>query len=116
MRRFLSLFVFLPVAVIVILLSVANRQDVAFSLDPVHGAGSGWAVTAPLFAMLFAAVIAGIFIGGVAAWIGQARWRRAARAERANADRLRTDVAQLRAQMAATTTAIAPPRTNRDAA
>ena len=116
MRRFLTLFVLLPVTVIVILLSVANRQDVAFSLDPIHGAAGGWAVTAPLFAMLFATVIAGIVIGGVATWFGQARWRRAARAERAEADRLRTDVAQLRAQMAATTMALGPPRTNRDAA
>jgi uncharacterized integral membrane protein len=116
MRRFLTLFVLLPTAVIVVLLSVANRGEVAFSLDPIHGATGGWAVKAPLFAMLFVAAIFGIVIGGIAAWIGQGRWRHAARAERANADRLRSEVDQLRAQIAATTTALGAPRPNRDAA
>jgi uncharacterized integral membrane protein len=116
MRRFLALFVLLPIAVVVVALSVANRDEVAFSLDPIHGAAAGWAIRAPLFAMLFAAVIFGVVIGGVATWIGQAGWRRAARAERANADRLRSDVNQLRAQIAATTIALRAPRSDRDAA
>lgn len=116
MRRFLTIFVLLPIAVIVIVLSVANRETVTFSLDPIGGPTAGWALHAPLFAMLFAAAILGIVIGGVATWIGQARWRHAARAERGNADRLRMDVEQLRAQIAATTTALGAPRSNRDAA
>jgi uncharacterized integral membrane protein len=116
MRRFLTLFVLLPIAAIVVVLSVANREDVTFSLDPIHGSAGGWALRAPLFAMLFVAVIAGIVIGGVATWFGQGRWRHAARAERANADRLRTDVEQLRAQIAASTTALGAPRASRDAA
>jgi uncharacterized integral membrane protein len=116
MRRFLTLFVMLPVAVIVILLSVANRQAVTFSLDPIRGDAGGWVFQAPLFAMLFAAAILGILVGGVATWIGQARWRHAARAERANADRLRVDVEQFRAQIAANTVALGAPRSNRDAA
>ena len=116
MRRFLTLFILLPAAVIVVLLSVANREDVAFSLDPIHGAAGGWAVTAPLFAMLFVAAIAGIVIGGVATWFGQGRWRHAARAERANAERARSEVEQLRAQIAESHAALAAPRSNRDAA
>jgi uncharacterized integral membrane protein len=116
MRRFLTLFVLLPIAVVVIVLSVANRETVTFSFDPFAGPTAGWALHAPLFAMLFAAVIAGILVGGVATWLGQGRWRHAARAERANADRLRQDVEQFRAQIAASTAALGAPRSNRDAA
>lgn len=111
------MFVLIPIAVIVVVLSVANRGDVAFSLDPIDGASSGWALHMPLFALIFASVIAGIVIGGVATWIGQGRWRHAARVERAKADRLKADVEQFRAQMAAiTSTAISTPRSSRDAA
>jgi hypothetical protein len=38
----------------------------------------------------------GIVIGGVATWVRQGRWRQAARAERANADRLRREAERLR--------------------
>jgi uncharacterized membrane protein YciS (DUF1049 family) len=112
MRRFLFLFVLVPVAIVVIALSVANRAPVTFSLDPL-GAVSSFSLTAPLFFFLFAALAAGVVIGGIATWIGQGRWRRAARAERANAARLRAEAEQLRAS-AASGTALTAPR--RDAA
>ncbi|MEJ0096754.1 MAG: lipopolysaccharide assembly protein LapA domain-containing protein [Bauldia sp.] len=82
----------MPIAVVVVVLSVANREAVTFSLDPIGGASAGWAASAPLYVFLFVAVLVGIVIGGVATWVGQGRWRHAARAERANADRLRADV------------------------
>jgi hypothetical protein len=101
MRRFVSLFILLPIAVIVVMLSVANRAIVAFSLDPIGGAASGWAIRAPLFVFLFIALLAGVLIGGAAVWFRQGRWRHAARLERANAERLRRETTQLRDQMAA---------------
>ena len=116
MRRFLTLFVLLPVAIVVVVLSVANRGIATFSLDPINGASAGWAVSAPLYVFLFLAVIAGIVIGGVATWAGQGRWRHAARAERANADRLRSDVERLRVRIEAVTPSLTGPRSDRDAA
>jgi Mn2+/Fe2+ NRAMP family transporter len=116
MRRFLTLFVLLPIAVIVVILSVANRGDVAFSLDPIGASSGDWAIRAPLFALLFIAVILGIVVGGIATWLGQARWRHAARTERANADRLRADIEQFRAQLAATSPSLNAARSKRDAA
>ncbi len=116
MRRFLTLFVLVPIAVVVVVLSVANREAVTFSLDPIGGASSGWAASAPLYVFLFVAVLIGIVIGGVATWVGQGRWRHAARAERANADRLRADVGRLRARIEATTPSLAGPRSDRNAA
>ncbi len=116
MRRFFTLFVLLPIASVVVVLSVANRENVTFSLDPIHGAGGGWALSAPLYVFLFLAVILGIIIGGIAAWIGQGRWRHAARAERANADRLRADIERFRARIEAATPPLTGPRSSRDAA
>jgi len=39
---------------------------VTFSLDPIGGPAPGWSASAPLYVFLFAAVTAGIVIGGVA--------------------------------------------------
>jgi uncharacterized integral membrane protein len=121
MRRFLTLFVLFPVAVVVIVLSVANRGNVAFSLDPIGAGSTGWTVSAPLYVFLFAALALGILIGGVATWVRQGRWRQAARAERANAERLRRDIERLRERLEAVQTAGPPagalsPPGNRDAA
>lgn len=100
MRRFVLLFVVVPLTVVVVVLSVANRALVTFSLDPISTTPA-LSLTAPFFFFLFAALGIGILLGGVAAWIGQSKWRRAARAERASAARLRREVDQLRASVAA---------------
>jgi uncharacterized integral membrane protein len=115
MRRFLTLFVLLPIAIVVVALSVANRGSITFSLDPIGGPAPGWSASGPLYVFLFVAVILGVIIGGIATWLRQSRWRHAARAERANADRLRHEVERLRERIEATTPAIAGPR-DRDAA
>jgi hypothetical protein len=116
MRRFVSLFVLLPLAIVIVFISVANRGAATFSLDPFGSAAPALSTTAPLFVFLFAALAFGVIIGGVATWLGQGKWRRAARAERANAARLRRDVESLRDRIAATTPALPAPPRERDAA
>ena len=114
MRRFLFLFVVLPLSIVVIVLSVANRALVTFSLDP-FSAVPALSVTAPLFVFLFATLALGVLVGGIAAWIGQGKWRRMARTERANALRMREEAERSAARaMALTTTPRLPP--SRDAA
>ncbi len=115
MRRFLILFVLLPLAIVAVALSVANREMIQLSFDPLGGAASRWSVAMPLFILLFATLGIGILIGGVATWFGQGKWRRAARAERANAAQLRQDVERLRERVI-TAPALAPPSSDRDAA
>ena len=56
MRRFVSLFVLLPLAVVIVFVSVANRHVATFSLDPFGSAAPALSVTAPLFVLLFAAL------------------------------------------------------------
>ena len=115
MRRFLILFVLLPLAIVAVTLSVANRQSVVFSLDPFGDPSPRWSMAVPLFVLIFVTLGLGILIGGVATWIGQGRWRQAARAERAKAEHMRQEAERLRERVIAMP-ALAPPRTDRDAA
>ena len=115
MRRFLILFVFLPIAIVVVVLSVAYRGSVTFSLNPLGEAGPGWSATGPFYVFLFAAVAFGIVIGGVATWFRQSRWRQAARVARADAEHLRAEVAALR-QRVDSILALSDRRSDRDAA
>ena len=62
--------------------AVANRAPVRFVLDPLSPFSDKSlvpSVEAPLFVLLFAALFVGIFLGAAAVWIGQGRWRNAAR-------------------------------------
>ena len=97
MRRFLFLVFLLPLGVAAVALSVANRDIVTLSLDPMGLLGRGWSVSLPQFVLLFGVLGVGVIIGGVAAWLGQSKWRYAARLERANIARLRHEVERLRA-------------------
>ena len=115
MRRFLILFVLLPLAIVAVALSVANRTDVVLSLDPLGDATPRWSLTVPMFVLLFATLGVGVLVGGIATWIGQGKWRQAARGERAKADALRQEVERLRERVAAMP-ALPPPRHDRDAA
>jgi uncharacterized membrane protein YciS (DUF1049 family) len=114
MRRFLFLFVLLPLAIIVVALSVANRDTVMLRLNPL-APEAGWSFSAPLFVVLFATLAIGILAGGIATWIRQGKWRHAARAEQAKAEQLRRDVERLRERITTASPALTGPR-ERDAA
>jgi uncharacterized integral membrane protein len=96
MRRVLFLVVLVPLAIVIVILSVANRGDVTFSFDPFN-AVPALSATAPLYVFLFLALALGIVIGGNATWFRQGKWRRFARAERAEVERLRQENDRLRA-------------------
>ena len=68
-----------PLAAVIIAFAVANRQAVTVSFDPFSSASPAYAATLPLFAVIFAVLILGVLIGGIAAWIRQGKWRRTAR-------------------------------------
>ncbi len=77
----------IPIAVLLIVLAVANRHMVTLSLDPFSPNSPAYSVTAPLFWFLFAAIALGVLLGGIAAWAKQGKWRREARVKRREADR-----------------------------
>jgi uncharacterized membrane protein YciS (DUF1049 family) len=109
MRRLLAWILLLPLSVAIILFAVANRADVVVSFDPFTRASPALTVTAPLFAVIFGAVIVGVRVGGIVVSFSKLRWRLAARrAERENA-RLKAEVEQRNAaefQAAARTPAL----------
>lgn len=83
MRRFLAWVVLAPLATIAVLFAVANRHYVTVSIDPFSQEAPAYATELPLFVVIFAALIVGVLIGGIAVWFGRIRWKMAAhRAER----------------------------------
>jgi hypothetical protein len=107
MRRVLFLIPLIALATVMVILSVANRGLVTFSLDPFGG--NALSVSGPLFVFLFAALLLGIIIGGVAAWLRQGRWRHAARVARAEAAKLKGELERRRSR-------VTEPPARRDAA
>ena len=95
-RKIVAVLILLPLAVGFAALAVANRQTVVISLDPFDQTSPALAVAIPLFALVLALVIFGVIIGGVAAWLRQSRWRRAARFAEAQARDLRAEVDRLK--------------------
>ena len=78
-RNIIAALVLVPLAVVIIALAVANRQIVTVSLDPFSPEHPAASMTLPLFGLIIALLIIGVLIGGIAAWLRQARWRRTAR-------------------------------------
>ena len=81
LRKLVFLFIALPVAILLILLSVANRQQVQMSLDPFNSVEPAFAFSLPFFVFLFAAVLIGMIIGSMATWFKQGKYRKTARRE-----------------------------------
>lgn len=100
LRRILTILIVLPISVGLVMLAVANRQPVGLVVDPL---GSGWSVELPLFLIVFAALIAGVVLGGASVWLGQGRWRRAARRNEREARRAKAQAEELQTSLAART-------------
>jgi uncharacterized integral membrane protein len=98
MKNLLKVIVLTPVALLLLVFAFANRHIVTVSFDPfVAGDIPAFAITAPLFLILILAIMAGVIAGGAATWLAQGRYRRAARQNRAEAERLRSEVQALKA-------------------
>lgn len=75
MKRIAFWIVGIPIAVVAIALSVANRQSVSFSFDPVSTEDPFYSIQVPLFLLLFAAAFIGLLVGWLVGWAGQHRHR-----------------------------------------
>lgn len=76
--KLLRWLLLVPVALLAILLAIANRQSVTFSLDPFDPVTPALGVTMPLALIVIIAMLIGILIGGLASW-RQARTKAARR-------------------------------------
>jgi uncharacterized integral membrane protein len=83
-RKLVTIALLVPLAILIVMFAVANRQVVTVTLDPFDSANPAFALTMPLFMLVLVLVGCGVVIGGAAAWLRQHKWR--SRARRAETD------------------------------
>jgi uncharacterized integral membrane protein len=105
-RKLVSALILVPLAIVLIAFAVANRESIIVSLDPFDQANPALSIRLPLFVLILIVVIAAVIIGGIAAWLRQSKWRRAARQAQAQVRELRAQLDVLERQ---NTTAESPP-------
>jgi uncharacterized integral membrane protein len=96
MKTFLKALVLVPLALLITVFAVANRQVVAVQLDPLGWSDQNLTLSAPLFLVLLVAMGLGVIVGGCAVWFGQSRYRRAARVHAREAARTRAELERVR--------------------
>ena len=90
LHKLVAALILVPLAIVIIAFAVANRQAVTLSFDPFNASAPAAALSLPLFVIVFAALIAGVIVGGLAVRLGHGRWRRLARRFEREAGELRT--------------------------
>ncbi|PYE89368.1 LapA family protein [Phyllobacterium leguminum] len=91
-NRFITIIVLVPLAIVLVALSVANRETVMLTVDPFNPGNPALSWSAPLFVWLFGVLIVGLLLGGAVTWARQGKYRKSARVNKAEADRLRQQV------------------------
>ena len=107
-RRIVTALILLPLAIVVISVAVANRQSVVVSFDPFDQAHPALTRALPLYLLMLVLLIGGVVVGGIAAWVRQGKWRRAARRADAQARELRAEVERLKRRPGPTALAARP--------
>jgi uncharacterized integral membrane protein len=99
--RFIKYLFLAAVALVLVLLALANREPVTLTVLPDNLAewvNWNFIVTLPLFLVILGGIVAGLLIGFVWEWFREHRQRAEAKAQRKERDRLAREVAQLRGQ------------------
>jgi uncharacterized membrane protein len=99
-RKFLNAIVMLLAGVVLGLLAMANRHPVTVSFDPFDATDADFTVTVPVWLLGFTILIAGVLLGGFAAWLKQGRHRRLRSRLAAENAMIRTELASLRGKAA----------------
>ena len=95
-RKIVTAVILVPLVIVIVAFAVANRQSVTVSFDPLGSPDPAYSTTLPLFVMIFVLLILGVVIGGVAAWLRQSHWRRAARKLDGEVRQLRNEMDEIR--------------------
>jgi uncharacterized integral membrane protein len=97
MKSWLKFILIAPFAILFVAFAFANRQSVTVAFDPFAGGDiPGLSMTAPLFVILILTGVLGVLAGGIVTWLAQGRYRKAARQNRAEAEKFRAEAAALR--------------------
>jgi uncharacterized integral membrane protein len=100
MRNLAKFLIIAPLALIFLAFALANRQNVVVSFDPFNGGDiPSPQIVLPLFIVLIGATMVGVLLGGIATWLRQGRFRKAAREAKSEIEVLRGENESLRAQI-----------------
>jgi uncharacterized integral membrane protein len=97
--RFVKLIIFVPIAIALIVLCVANRHLVTLALNPFRPEDQVLSLSMPLFLLVFVALIVGVLLGSLVTWFAQGRYRRQARDEAVEARKWREEAGKQRTQV-----------------
>jgi uncharacterized integral membrane protein len=100
MRRIFQVLVLIPLGIILIALSVANRAPVQVTLDPFNPGNAALTASVPLFALLLGALLLGALIGSFLTWLNQGKHRSRAREASNRASAIEREAASLKAERA----------------
>lgn len=92
LRKILNAVILIPLALVLVVFAVANREWVTVSLDPLNKSDPALSFTLPLFVLLIGVAILGVIAGGMATWVRQRSWRRAARHNETELRRLQLEL------------------------
>jgi uncharacterized integral membrane protein len=99
LRKLAFWLILVPIAIIILMFAIANREIVTVSFDPFSETAPAASVSVPLFVLVFVFVISGVILGGLAAWLRQSGYRRAARNRDADVTALRREIEILNAKL-----------------
>jgi uncharacterized integral membrane protein len=89
MRRIITWACLAPIAIILIVFSVANRHWVNVILDPFNVENPVISFQLPLFVLIFISLILGMLLGSLVTWLKQGKHRKLAREKRFEAEKWR---------------------------
>ena len=99
-RKILAVIVLVPLAIALVALALVNRHNVPISVDAFNPGDLAHAVQVPLFLLVLAVLALGVVLGGVATWLNQGKWRRAARRAEWELGSARAENAELKQRVA----------------
>lgn len=80
-KKIINLLILVPLAIILVVLCVANRQSVTLALNPFRPDDAVMSFSAPFFVYIFLSLILGVFLGSLVTWFSQGKHRKRARTE-----------------------------------
>jgi uncharacterized integral membrane protein len=108
-RKIVTLLILIPIVLAIVLFAVSNRAPVSIGFDPLAAQPPMFSFALPQYLLLLVVLIAGVIVGGIAAWMRQSRWRRRARRLSAELKAAYAEADTLRRQLESRTAPPPPP-------
>jgi len=94
-RRLIGMLILFVITITLLALAIANRHEVRLVLDPFDQQNPAFYLSFPLFGFLLVMLALGAFIGGMASWLSQGKWRQMARRRTREAMRWKAEAERL---------------------